>query len=438
MSAATRRNAATGLRERVYRRNFTLFTLDGVLFMVAMGVVGTTTVIPDFVRRLTDSEILIGLSGNLFMAGYALPQLFVARLIVRSARKKRWFVLPNIPSRLIILFFAILLYLFGAEHPGLVLPAFFLCYGVSALGDGLVGIPWADMIGSSLDSRWRARLYGFMSGGTGLVMLGVVPLVALVLGERGPGFPNNYALLFGAAGLLFALSILPVIFVRELPGARAVERAPAFAEFLPQLGQLVRRDSQYRALLILRVLTSLFLMASPFYIGFATVRLGLSSEVAVPGLLAMQTLGTLGGALVYTKIGARHTVLYLRLALAASALLPLSALLAPSLGPITLAPGFLVSGLATSNLYFGYQHWLVEHTEPAQLPACVGLENMTMAIVTLIAPVIGGTIARHAGFESLFALSLLLSLGALFVMLRFIHQPGSTRHRALAAAATGQ
>ena len=124
--------------------------------------------------------------------------------------------------------------------------------------------------------------------------------------------------------------------------------------------------------------------------------------------------------------------------MAASALLPLSALLAPSLGPITLAPGFLVSGLATSNLYFACQHWLMEHAEPAKLPACVGLENMTMAIVSLIAPVIGGSIAHHAGFESLFAVSLLLSLCALFVMLRYIHQPGSTRHKALAAAAAGQ
>ena len=430
MSAAARRSVAAGLRERVYRRNFLFFSLDGVLFMVALGVIGTSTVIPDFVRRLTDSEILIGLSGNLFHVGFTLPQLFVARLIVRSARKKRWFILPNIPTRFVLLLFALLLFFFGSEHPQLILPAFFLCYGISALGDGLVGVPWADMIGSSLDSRWRARLYGLMTGGTGLIMLGVVPLVAVVLGERGPGFPQNYALLFGAAGVIFALSILPVIFVRELPGASAVERSPGFAEFLPQLGALLRRDPPFRALLLVRVLTSLFLMATPFYIGYATVRLGLSSDVAVPNLLAMQTLGTLGGALLYMWLGARNNVLYLRLALTASALLPLCALLAQPVGPLTLSFGFLVSGLATSNLFFGYQNWLVEHAVPEELPACVGLSNTITAVVSLLAPVIGGSIARYAGFEVLFAVALLLALAALFVMLRFIHQP-----RAVARAA---
>ncbi|MCY4022077.1 MAG: MFS transporter [Anaerolineaceae bacterium] len=423
MSVSARHITAAGLRERVYRRNFTLLTLDGILFMVAMGIIGPSTVIPDFVRRLTDSEILIGLSGNLFHAGYALPQLFVARLIVRSARKKRWFVLPNIPTRCILLVFGLLLYLLADERKELILLVFFLCYAISALGDGLVGVPWADMIGSSLDSRWRSRLYGLMSGGTALVMLAVVPLVALVLGEQGPGFPHNYALLFAASGTVFALSILPGVFLRELPGPPARERVPAFTEFLPQLGRLLRADPQFRALLVIRTLTGLFLMAAPFYIGFATLRLGLSSEVAVPTLLLMQTLGTTSGALLYMWLGARNNVLYLRLALAASVLLPLSALLAATLGPVSLALGFLISGLATSNLFFGYQNWLVEHSAPGDRPACIGLANTTSAVVTLCSPLIGGSIARLAGFETLFVVSLLLALTALLVLLRFIRRP---------------
>jgi hypothetical protein len=92
-------------RERIYRRNFLYFTSDAILFFVALNIIGTTTVIPDFVRRLTDSEILIGFSGSMFEIGWTLPQLFVARYIVRSARKKWWFVGPNIPVRFVILIF---------------------------------------------------------------------------------------------------------------------------------------------------------------------------------------------------------------------------------------------------------------------------------------------------------------------------------------------
>src|SRR5579859_7197213 len=49
-------------RERIYRRNFGFFLTDGILFSVAMGVLGQTTLIPDFIRHLTSSEVLIGFS----------------------------------------------------------------------------------------------------------------------------------------------------------------------------------------------------------------------------------------------------------------------------------------------------------------------------------------------------------------------------------------
>lgn len=129
--------------EPVYRRNFVYFLIDNILFAVAMGILGTTTVVPDFVRRLTDSEVLIGLSGNIFTIGFTLPQLFVARYIVGYARKKWWFVGPNIPVRFVILLFAGLVFWLGQERVGFILLAFFICYSIAAFGDGLVGVPWA-------------------------------------------------------------------------------------------------------------------------------------------------------------------------------------------------------------------------------------------------------------------------------------------------------
>jgi MFS family permease len=280
-------------RERVYRNNFAVFLIDGILFTVAMGLIGSTTVIPDFVRRLTSSEILIGLSGSLFEIGWTLPQLFIARYIVRFARKKWWFVGPNIPVRFVILIFAVATVLIGKDQPTTILVLFFICYGIAAVGDGLVGVPWADLSGTSLDSRWRARMFGLMSAVAGVIMLLVSPLVGVILGDT--AFPNNYALLFGAAGVLFALSIIPPLFIHELPGGKPVEKIPSLSEFLPDLGRVLRTDSTFRAILATRMLTTLFAMAGPFYIGFATQQLGLSSDEAIPRLLAMQTIGGFAG-----------------------------------------------------------------------------------------------------------------------------------------------
>src|SRR5947209_19349748 len=118
------------LRERIYRRNFIFFLADNVLYNLARGIVGEATVIPDFVRHLTGSEILIGLSGTLPTIGSTLPQLLVARYIVRHARRKWWYVGPNLPARSIILLFAAFTLWMGKRQPELILPAFFICYSI--------------------------------------------------------------------------------------------------------------------------------------------------------------------------------------------------------------------------------------------------------------------------------------------------------------------
>lgn len=407
-------------REPIYRRNFLLFVTDSIFYNVAMGFIGMSTVIPDFIGHLTDSKILIGLSGSIFNIGWALPQLFIARSILRHERKKLWFVGPNIPVRLIILVFGILVTLLGEERTGTILTMFFVCYGLASLGDGLVSVPWWDLCGNSLDARWRARLFGLGSAITGVIMLGISPLIGVILGENGPAFPNNYALLFIAAGTLFGLSILPGVFVHELPGGKALDKTPTIREFIPQLGRVLRTDRPFRAMLIARLLTVLLAMAAPFYVGFATQRLGLTSAVAVPTLVAMQTIGSLGGALLYTWLGARHNLVYIRLALVGGLCLPVSALVAPVAGPWLLYLGYLVSGLALSNLWFAFANWVVTYTTPDQRPIYAGLFNTGMAVVALIAPFVAGTLAQQLGYEALFVVAFAMGLAALFVTVRYV------------------
>ncbi|MCZ2094832.1 MAG: hypothetical protein LC121_00910 [Anaerolineae bacterium] len=100
-------------------------------------------------------------------------------------------------------------------------------------------------------------MFGWMNASVGVIMLGIAPVIGVILGSGGPGFPNNYALLFGAAGVLFALSIIPTLFIHELPGGKRVEKIPSFGEFLPQLGRVLRTDVPFRSVLIARMLTTL-------------------------------------------------------------------------------------------------------------------------------------------------------------------------------------
>lgn len=412
--------------EPTYRRNFFFFLSDGILFTVAMNIISPSTIIPDFVRHLTNSEILIGLSGSLFDICWTIPQLFIARYIVRAEWKKWWFVGPSIPIRFVILGFAGITFLLGKDQPQAVLLAFLICYGIAGFGDGIVGVPWADLTGTSLDAKWRARMFGLMTAIVGLIMLGISPVIGIVLSASGPGFPNNYALLFGAAGLCFAVSVLPILMIRELPGGKSVEQIPSLQEYLPLLGKVLQNDAPFRSALIARILTCFFTMASPFYIGFATVQLQLSSAVAVPTLLAMQTIGSVSGSLIYVWLGARNNLLYLRLVLAGAVLIPLSALLAAALGPWPLYIGFLISGLTISNLYLSYQNWVVTHAHADQRPLYAGLFNTLIAAFTLFAPILGGLLVQELGYEFLFVISAFTGVGAFFVMWRYVPQTVTT------------
>lgn len=412
-------------RERIYRRNFAYLLTHGTLFFVAMSIIGPTTLIPDFIRRLTDSEVLIGFSASLFGIGWTLPQLLVARYVVRATRVKRWFIGPSIPVRLVILLFAIIVVIIGRAQPGAILVAFFICYSIAALGDGAVSIPFAMLLGSSLDNHWRARLFGFQLVFASALMLGISPIIGIILGSAGPAFPNNYALIFGIAGVLFSLSLVPVLFFRELPGSQAVDRIPSLAKFLPDLGRILRTDKSFRAMLITRMLTNLYMMASPFYIGFATVKLGVSSTVAVPVLLAMQTAGGVVGALLLIWLGSRRNVLHIRLALGCAALLPVNALLAVAAGPLPLYLGFLVSGIGMGSVLMSFQNWVISYATPDLRPMYTGLFNTLPTVIALVTPFISGMIVQQIGYEAIFIVALVMVLVALFVALRYVPNPYS-------------
>ncbi|HLY28303.1 MAG TPA: MFS transporter, partial [Aggregatilineales bacterium] len=119
-------------------------------------------------------------------------------------------------------------------------------------------------------------------------------------------------------------------------------------------------------------------------------------------------------------LGARNNLLYIRVALAGAALLPISALLAAIVGPLPLYLGFLISGLTLGNLFLSYQNWVVTHAKADQRPMYAGLFNTVAAVISLLAPIIGGTVVQQLGYEPLFVLSLAMVCSAMFVVLRYV------------------
>lgn len=410
-------------RERAYRRNFAVFLADFVLFTIGISLIGATTVIPDFIRRLTDVEVLIALSSQMFEFLWLLPQLLIARRLVRVRNKKWWFVGPNLAARPMLVLYALLIVLVGPERPGLLLGGFLLFYGLAALGDGLVGVPWLDLVGSSLDNRRRARLFGYGNAVVGVAMLGLAPAVRLILDHDGLAFPNNYALLFALAGALMLATIPFTLFIKELPGGEPRATVPSLREYLPELGRVLRHDAPFRAMITARLLSSLYLMAAPFYIGYGTEVLGMASSVAVSHLLFMQTLGGVAGALLFSRLGERRTLRFIRIAMGVALAQVTLALTAGALGPAPLYLAFAAGGFVQGSLGISFMNWVIIHSTPDQRPIYSGLFNSISAVSLLSAPLIGGTLVEELGYQAVFVAALMVMAGGLWVALRYVQPP---------------
>jgi len=73
--------------ERYFKRNFFLGVLNGVLFNFAWAFTSGSTILPWFVSKLSNSNVLIGLASTLENLGWFMPQLLVA--VITSHHKKQ-------------------------------------------------------------------------------------------------------------------------------------------------------------------------------------------------------------------------------------------------------------------------------------------------------------------------------------------------------------
>ena len=114
-----------GLPPPHYRWNRTSIVIDITCFEGALALASVTSVLPAFVRRLTDSAVLVGLVGTVFTAFQLLPQLPMGQLVKDKPRKKPY-VLAALVGRINLLLTPVALWAGLASHPKAMLVLFFV------------------------------------------------------------------------------------------------------------------------------------------------------------------------------------------------------------------------------------------------------------------------------------------------------------------------
>ncbi len=405
--------------ERNLRWNVVVNALDGAFFWFAMTFASSNTILPVYVRHLTDSKLAVGLVAAIPSMGWFLPQLLTAPLVERLPRKKPFLIWSSLATeRIAFLFMAASVYFLSEPAPRLALFLFFVTLIWHAFGAGLIATAWQDMVAKVIPVRWRGRFFG-MTNFLGAAMGIPGAVVATTILSRYP-YPASFALCFFLTFVGVMISWAFLALTREPPGPVPQERSSPLT-YIRRLRTIVRTDVNFARFLGSRILTTMGSMFVGFIAVAAVQRFGLPDEVAgrftgfmVGGqLVANMVFGPLAdryGHKLILEIGTLGNAVSAAVILLASS--PLWVYVAFGLQGITLA-AFLLSGMSIT----------FEFSEPEVRPTYIGLTSTVIGVFSGIAPLVGGWLAGHLGYDWLFGVSLILLIGSWFLLHWWVQDP---------------
>lgn len=400
------------------RFNLTVNLMDGGFFGLGWGFGSIGTIIPLFVSHMTTSALLIGLIPSIHAVGWQLPQLFMANSVSRLRRYKPMVMLMTIQERLPYLGLA-LVALFLAKLGNTF--ALVLTFGLlvwQGLGAGFTANAWQSMIAKIIPSDLRGTFFGAQAAIANILM-SIAAIAAGYILDRIHA-PFNFTLCFLLTVVGLVLSYISMSLIREpVDQEKSIpERQPS-----PWKGglELLRRDKNFSAYLVIRALSQFATMGFSFYIVYGLLHFGMSDLTAgfltaaltISSTIANAAMGWLGD-----RFGHRAMLIAGSVAVTLSSLMAWGA---PSLG--WLYPVFILSGLANVAIWTIGMAITVEFGDEATRPTYIGLSNTLVAPFTIIAPLIGGWIAETAGFQTTFMVSAIGGLVTAVLLVWLVRDP---------------
>jgi len=408
------------------RQAYRLGIANGVLFSIGLGFVDPATVLPAFMNRLGQSELVVGLVTAIATGGWFLPQIIGASHVSSRPYKR-----PAYIQAALLRFFSgsaliLVTYLLVPRKTELTLLLFLAFFALDAFSGGLSGPAFLDIVAKTVAPT---RLGGFFAhrifwGSLGAIGSGMV--VRAILGPGWPAFPSDYALLFGLALAFYVPCWLAFLAIKE-PPSEVTDPQPLLA-FLRAAPALVTENREYRLLVMSRWLLGAVGIAFPFYTIFGQRALALPESV-VGTYLALQMCGAMAAtplwALLNDRRGPRALVLGAAAATFVYSALAFSASLAPHsgwFGPAALGLVFFLLAAAGSAAFVGCTSYLFTIAPEARRPLYIGVQNTLFAITTFL-PLLGGLVLRFGSFQLLFALATAFGAAGVATAIKLPAQP---------------
>ncbi|WP_424949298.1 MFS transporter [Deinococcus sp.] len=383
--------------------NYRLGIWNGWLVAVGDGFLSVTVVLAGFAARLGASNAVIGLLPAIAQGGWMLPQILVAarvRALPYKLPVYRSAALVRTSSYAAMVLVAALL----AGHPALCLTLFLLAMVVNALSSGVSGLPFLEVCSKVIPSSRRAAFFGTRNLVGGILAFGAGLVVRTVLASP-LAFPYDYALIFALATLFYVVAYALFGKVKEPPD---LPLPPTnIAEELRQIPLTLRADAHFRAFLLVRLTLAFATLADPFYAVYALRELHVPASQLGIFLIVLAGAAPLSNVLwrrVAERKGSRRIIRY---SAAAACLAPLLALGTGRGHTEVYLLVFVALSVAAQGFNLGHTNHLLNLAPQAQRSRYIGSLN-TLVGLALFAPVVGGVLADHVGYRSVFWLSALL------------------------------
>jgi len=405
------------------RRNIRLTAVNHFFVEGAMTLCEPESVLTLFVKEVSGSTFLASLMPTLRYFGWLAPQFVVAGHLQRFRR--------FVPVTLVFESFRFVLYLaiaavaglFGLTRPMLTMAVFFGLFAITRVAAGSSAVARTELVARMVPSEERASVISArrLSGGVAGFLAGL--LVRFVLSERVLVPPYSYAILMGISGLAFGLAMAVLTGIVE-PNVPIKPRSLSIRDQFRRAPSLLRRDKRYRLYTLLRGTSTGLTLAAPFYILFATEKLGVAPAMAGVYISVRTLMRVLSNVYWGRQCRARSSVWVLSVGNLLGLLVPviviLLSLVSESPRPIhrwAFGAVFAVQGLAVSAQGIGQTSCLYDIAPERDRLTYFGLANTIIGPLYFL-PAIGGAMVERMGYMPIFAVSAAMLAGGFLIALR--------------------
>jgi MFS family permease len=415
------------------RFNFIIGLLDGGFFGLGMGFASFSAIIPLFVHHLTDSALLIGLVPAIHNMGWQLPQLFMAGWLGRVERYKPLTLQMTIHERLPFLGLAGIALLVPSMPKVTILVFTFIMLIWQGFGAGMAANPWTNMVSKVIPNELLGTFFGTQSAAfNGLA--GLSSIVAGLILVRILA-PANFSVCFALTFIFMVCSFIALAMTRE---AKSVPKPQHEEGLWNKSLSVLRADSNFRAFLIVRVLSQFGGMAFAFYVIYGVQEYGMS-DAAAGVMVAILLLGQVILSPLMGRLGDnwshRGVMILGALAAALSAILAWKATSVNWFYAIFLLEAMAVIAIWTIPLAMSVSF----APRDEERPLYIGMSNTLPAPATILAPVFGGWLADKAGFQATFVLSAFFAISMAAALWFLVKDPALLREteKSLTSPAAG-